>query len=167
MPNYCMNELTITGEKQTLDRIVKRHTKEMNLDFDSIIPYPQVCRDKDKELQAESGFEHAFSKEGYNWCVENWGTKWNSFSSHYDFHTDTELHMDFDTAWTPPVPVVIQLAKMYPDAKFVLSYREEGCCFYGKLVCEYGQVVEEWCKEIPESELDYEEEEEWAEVIDG
>ena len=45
----------------------------------------------------------------YEWCVENWGTKWNS--------CDTYISGDslcFWTAWSPCLPVIEAMSKMFP-----------------------------------------------------
>lgn len=48
----------------------------------------------------------------YNWCITNWGTKWNTYGNEQpDANTITFL-----TAWSAPEKVIAQLAKMYPDA---------------------------------------------------
>ena len=47
----------------------------------------------------------------YKWCIKNWGTKWNAYLS--DVSNDyTEL--TFDTAWTIPEPVFIEISKKCP-----------------------------------------------------
>lgn len=48
----------------------------------------------------------------YDWCVENWGTKWNAYENE-QIDEDT---IKFETAWSSPEPVIAKLAKMYPDA---------------------------------------------------
>lgn len=47
----------------------------------------------------------------YDWCWDNWGTKWNSFdNTRHDENT-----IQFDTAWSAPVKVMLKLSEMYPD----------------------------------------------------
>ena len=47
----------------------------------------------------------------YKWSIKNWGTKWNAYLS--DVSNDyTEL--TFDTAWTIPEPVFIEISKKCP-----------------------------------------------------
>ena len=169
MPNDCSNELVIKGTKQTLDKICEKHIKSerygSSLDFDTILPYPQECKEADRKAGEEAKMESVFSDIGYRWRVDNWGTKWSSYNGDHRFFSDTELYLTFDTAWSPPEPVVIELAKMYPDAEFILDYREEGMNFYGRMVCKDGAVTEAWCKEIEEDEDS--ENEEWAEIVDA
>lgn len=61
----------------------------------------------------------------YEWCIKNWGTKWNACDSWVE---DDIIH--FDTAWSPPIPVLIALSKKYPNNEFYLEFEDE---------CEEGQ----------------------------
>lgn len=65
-----------------------------------------------------------FAKYGYvdwyDWCVDNWGTKWNA--------CNTIIHGNevwFDTAWSPAIPIVKKLAELHPDCNFLLEYADE------------------------------------------
>ena len=93
MPNWCMNELIITGDQASLDNLatfVKGEHDEQNLDFDKVIPYPENYKQMDAEMPAWNdpdkeakmlaykekwGSEKdGFNSGGYGWCCENWGT---------------------------------------------------------------------------------------------
>ena len=58
----------------------------------------------------------------YEWCNENWGTKWNSCDNNSDLEARTII---FSTAWSCPIPIVIALAKKFPDIDFVWKYADE------------------------------------------
>lgn len=47
----------------------------------------------------------------YEWCIENWGTKWNA----YDTERIGDDTVIFKTAWSNPEPIMINLSKTYPD----------------------------------------------------
>lgn len=51
----------------------------------------------------------------YNWCCENWGTKWNACDSELSSEEDGQLEYCFQTAWSEPAPVFIELSKKFPD----------------------------------------------------
>ena len=38
------------------------------------------------------------SKDWYDWCVKNWGTKWNACGTEFDESNPTQIK--FDTAWS-------------------------------------------------------------------
>ena len=48
----------------------------------------------------------------YDWCRENWGTKWNAYS----YEQEDEDTISFETAWSNPEPIMLKLSKMYPEA---------------------------------------------------
>lgn len=45
----------------------------------------------------------------YDWCIKNWGTKWNAYECFWDGNT-----LQFYTAWSAPEPVIAALSKQYP-----------------------------------------------------
>jgi hypothetical protein len=79
----------------------------------------------------------------YAWNVRNWGTKWDVAVSDGDEYPDTEivsedsgiavlehgtiteLSYKFNTAWSPPEPIVSHLSEQYPKVSFTLEYQEE------------------------------------------
>ena len=82
----------------------------------------------------------------YNWCVHNWGTKWNSYAySRYAFDKSV---ISFSTAWSAPFPVFEKLLQDNPDMSFMVYYADEDMGFnlgiyrYGQQTC--GCV---WCEE--------------------
>lgn len=47
----------------------------------------------------------------YDWCCEHWGTKWNAYS---DKKVDDDT-ISFETAWAPPLPIMVKLSELYPN----------------------------------------------------
>ena len=88
-----------------------------------------------------------FNKGGYNWCCDNWGTKWGfceAIVADYSVDKeDGEIFYEFDSAWSPPVPVIVKMAEMFPTLTFDLRYFEQGAAFNGVLRCEKGEVTED------------------------
>ena len=56
----------------------------------------------------------------YSWSVDNWGTKWNAGETSYDGGV-----LEFETAWSTPEPVMIELSDMNPDITFIVEYADE------------------------------------------
>lgn len=151
MPNWCENRLTISGQEQGLDIFIEfAKGKDSELSANTFIPYPKefaemdrVARDYMKEHpddwagRPKDGFNHG----GYEWCCENWGTKWDFGESMADRINPNTLMYCFDTAWSPPVPVIEAMGKMFPDLSFKLEYWEPGCGFQGKFIVQGGRVV--------------------------
>lgn len=57
----------------------------------------------------------------YEWCVANWGTKWNSHSVY--IINDNEI--EFDTAWSCPVPILVELSNQFKDVEIEVEYADE------------------------------------------
>jgi len=89
-----------------------------------------------------------FNSGGYEWCIKNWGTKWgicNAELGNADYISadsiSYELEYTFDTAWSPPTPIVKKMSEMFPSLTFTLKYFEGGGGFNGLYVCEKGEVI--------------------------
>ncbi len=57
----------------------------------------------------------------YDWRIAKWGTKWNS----YDNQRLGDTAFQFDTAWSHPEPVLIELSKQMPSLVFNAKYADE------------------------------------------
>lgn len=131
MPNWCECELVIFGSVQERNRFVKRamNAKDSSvlLDFENFTPIPNEVRE---------------SENHRDWCIKNWGTKWN-------LGDDTTIRVNgavnteyaFMTAWSPPLPVVEAMGKQFPTLEFYMSYWEGGVGFMGRLHVHNGEVV--------------------------
>jgi hypothetical protein len=68
----------------------------------------------------------------YDWNVEYWGTKWNSYGLEWADEPAPDAEMvefTMTTAWSPPEPVFEQLADMYPGLIFEVASFDEGWNF--------------------------------------
>lgn len=129
MPNWCQNHLSVENPSEEFINLFKD-----GLSFEKIIPHPS-------DLNPDS-------MNGYSWRVENWGVKWDlNPEDAPNFNNQTEI--EFDTAWSPPAPIIYELAMMFPTMKFTLRYFEEGNMFGGVIEAAYGEVIndEEICDE--------------------
>ena len=55
----------------------------------------------------------------YDWCIENWGTKWNAKK------TDLDEYLSFKTAWSIPLPIFRKIAELNPDTWFQVGYSDD------------------------------------------
>jgi hypothetical protein len=105
-------------------------------------------RNKGKDIKAiadqyEKNVQEHGCRTWYDWCVRNWGTKWD-INAHYDYVEGTDsLTFHCDSAWSPPVAAFEHISGEYPELHFLLEFYEEGCCFMGKTVIEGGVIVAE------------------------
>jgi hypothetical protein len=116
--------------------------KRNPLDFNNFIPYPENFKQRDDDAQVLSKEEMAakygvdkrgFSQDGYNaggyeWCIENWGSKWNASTTVWVGEHDT---MYFDTPWGPVHPIISEIHKRFPEISIHYEYYERGAQFMG------------------------------------
>jgi len=73
------------------------------------------------ELKAKFGADN-----WYDWCNNNWGTKWDACHAAIEPPISGSVVISFDTAWCEPLPVIHALVRKYPNLNFVHSYSYEG-----------------------------------------
>ena len=76
----------------------------------------------------------------YEWSVECWGTKWNSYDNRFEVVEPTHLTMRFQTAWSPPTPVLEEIARQHPNLAIRIDYIDEGYGFAGTYTLSGGQI---------------------------
>lgn len=81
----------------------------------------------------------------YEWCNDNWNTKWNACG--YDENTDysDSDFIWFQTAWSAPIPVIKKLSEMYPNIELTLEFADEDLgqnC--GEMKFKGGDIIEEY-----------------------
>jgi hypothetical protein len=70
-------------------------------------------------------------KTWYEWCCENWGTKWNACASaiEHDLEDDLQEHevtVQFETAWCEPMPIFEALHEKFPRLFMQYTAEHEG-----------------------------------------
>lgn len=178
MPNWVENDLIVEGaiaevtdfrnrmrgkpkhqelEEQVMDRLRGREEEETALDANNLIPYPEEFRKKDEaaisyEREHPSDWSNrpkdGYNFGGYDWCVDNWGTKWGFCRVQAPTLRKLSggwgrLTYHFETAWSPPEPLIKKMGEMFPNLNFTMKYYEAGMGFKGVIQIEAGQVVEE------------------------
>ena len=112
MPNHCKNILAITSDNAGLLQSLMDELKQADgyeVDFLSkLVPFTE-----------ETNYVW-----DYDWCVENWGTKWDIFDVTYASLEGDTLTISFSTAWSPPIPAVEKAADTYGFV-WTLSWLEE------------------------------------------
>lgn len=72
----------------------------------------------------ENIVEHG-SPTWYEWCAENWGTKWNAQTCGGYTQEDGHGVITFDTAWSGVPKIIEKIAGMFPEAGFIYKYADE------------------------------------------
>ena len=180
MPNWVYNNLSIEGTEEAIAKvkaqlnkpIVKQYGEDKEattysnpiFSFWNILPPPE---DKLDEYFGTHGFADG-KKQGeseYNWYNFNnakWGTKWDVAISDDEKWGETEItgesatHISyrFNTAWSPPLPVIEELSVQHPELTITLEYEEEQG-WGGEIVWteEGSSIINEY--DIPNSHKDY------------
>ena len=139
MPNWCLNEVNITGPVEIIKELV-----ESKLELQKLFPCPEdlkntaapaIYNDKKKY---KSNIKKYGSGDWYDWQIKNWGTKWDIGPiDGLDFNLDGDkayLNATFDSAWSPPVAAFEKLFEKYKNKNIsiTLDYFEPGCAFIGR-----------------------------------
>lgn len=76
----------------------------------------------------------------YNWRLHVWGTKWDA----YEFGDEHLDYVVFNTAWSTPLPVILEFSKKHPLQQFELQFADEDIGYNcGSLIIENGEVIED------------------------
>lgn len=62
----------------------------------------------------------------YEWSVEYWGTKWDSYDFERRERAPGRLVFTFDTAWSTPRPIIAALGKLWPSLAIETKAVDEG-----------------------------------------
>ena len=62
----------------------------------------------------------------YDWSINKWGTKWNSYHDEVEYDGEESLVYKFDTAWSPPEPVIHALREKFEDLSISAFFDEPG-----------------------------------------
>ena len=136
MPNWCNNNIDITGPAKTINALWKAATAEEGGLLNAMVPMPKELSETTKgsgdELQTEKydGFTN-----WYDWCVARWGTKWDVDMEGIEY-TDNEdgtasISGYFDSAWAPPIGAYEKFSEQNNDCHIEASYHEGGMDFAG------------------------------------
>jgi hypothetical protein len=147
MSNWCSNILRVAGSVNSRREFLERfngYPVEWK-DLAHVIPetYPldkQLCFNALYPIPKEIA-EQGLSKEGYQWCTEHWGTKWDVYGDVGITDQDRILEFTFETVEQPPVPWLIEVAKEFTSLNFQLFYLGQERDFTGRIEIDGGLVV--------------------------
>jgi hypothetical protein len=146
MPNWCDNQLSITGPNSVIDKIEKivkaddTHENTGLLHFFHPMP---------KELEGTTSPSSSAKKpqpmiEGfdcwYDWRVHNWSTKWEVcefYGVDRQYHSEqnegeSTISFGFSSAWAPPINAYEKFLENNSDCSVRAFYYEGGCDFMGE-----------------------------------
>jgi hypothetical protein len=141
MPNWCNNYLELEHEDPAMIERAKKAFAEGKL-LAEFCPVPESLHivagsvgdpDEQKKLEEQMGINvatHGYAN-WYDYCVNEWGTKWDVGGDGDQASQDspTDLRMNFDSAWAPPIAAMEKFQDL--GFKVKLIYWESGMCFAG------------------------------------
>ena len=130
MPNWCNNNISISGPVET----IKQLWEDANLEgeagglLNAMVPMPVELRDTVKGSNGDA-------VNWYDWAVSNWGTKWDVDTEGLEF-TDNgdgtaEITGWFESAWAPPIEAYNRFLDDMSNCSIDASYHEPGMDFAG------------------------------------
>lgn len=132
MPNWCENELRISGDEEAMKAVhaaLNTTTDETpRLSFQALLPIPEHEKDN-----------------WYEWSMQNWGTKWDIAEDGKGIlpldESQAYLEYNFSTAWSPPIELLKNITDKFPGVTFQVAYAEPGVCFAGLYQILDGKVL--------------------------
>jgi hypothetical protein len=84
----------------------------------------------------------------YDWCIFNWGTKWDCYDvTEWSIHDREDGTMSatiyYETAWSPATALWMKVSKDYPKCEFYHEYADEGGGFLGSETIMDGRIISE------------------------
>ena len=142
MPNWCSNHITVRGTNPAEIERLAAAFADSGL-CNAVIPVPQDLTDTvsgrlgngDEQKALEAKTAANLEKYGYgNWYdyqIAKWGTKWDVTCDSVEIDEDgLGFSGNFDSAWSPPVPIAEALAEQ--GFEVTLYYYEPGMGYCGK-----------------------------------
>lgn len=156
LDNFCFNNIktmpqeldgtrspsTIVSQ-ETYDRYTELEKKHNIKDSQDVVRLVEdgTITEEERDLLWKEGITQEMSDmrkseygydNWYDWRNNNWGTKWDIKGEvHVDDLYDEGCTLIFQTAWSPPEPIVVKLQEMFPDLTFYGGYVGEGWEFAG------------------------------------
>jgi len=151
MPNWCDNQLSITGPNSVIDKIEKiiKEEKDTNGLLNFFYPMPKQLEGteagppaktkKEKLERARLQVEYGASN-WYDWRTTNWSTKWEvcefygvdrQYQSEQN-EGESTISFGFSSAWAPPIGAYEMFLEKNEECSLRAFYYEGGCDFMGE-----------------------------------
>ena len=152
MPNWCDNEVVITGSPELIteiDNIISNN--ENGFEMSDFVPMPEhlvgttSSGSTDKFVNALAGDTTVEYDNWYEWSIANWGTKWE-VSDCYRSNDTNAIILGYNTAWAPNINFWAQFSEKYP-VEISHRYVEEGMSFIGEAKIKDG-ITDDYCVDI-------------------
>ena len=102
--------------------------KEEHLESEWCLGNLPITQERSQELYDKYGADN-----WYDWCIENWTSKWDACDISLDDDESDHLTYKFETPWGPPESVYYTLKEQHPNVHITWFYDEPGMEFAGYL----------------------------------
>lgn len=174
MPNWCYNNMSVHGDRESLERLttaITRKDDDGNESYDLTVLFPipeelqiaSVFFNRDttdpEYIELLKKYEANKAKYGhqtwYDWCIANWGTKWSpriEYWEIHDYNDESTISANYDTAWSPADGLIREVSKQFPTLLFSVTSDEEGCSFACCEAYKNGELVASYGLSLPDDE---------------
>lgn len=129
MANYVLNKIHIEGPAEDIKNMMTKYADGMqhisgwNFYFDRIIPMPDNVYTGD--LGPKEREEYPGDQNWYDWRRKHWGTKWEAIRPLWWELSDSDIYIQFETAWSAPFPIFKKMREDFEDLVFTFEYADE------------------------------------------
>ena len=157
MPNWCFNQGSISGSKDSIKKFIKDGLQvetlpESAVEIDDLLqskelslatwlPRPEIF-DIDTANYPEKfpeAVKEQMEKYGvvgwYRWSLKFYGCKWDCTFDNFQYvenNDNSVISFYFDSPWSPAIEWFKNMQEKYPDLDFEVQYIEPGMCFSGE-----------------------------------
>ena len=178
MPNWCSNSINITGPADQVKTLWEQaQANWKNEDYgllNAMVPMPDALKGT-RSPSPDDGSQPSVDgyTNWYDWCVANWGTKWDISDEGLTF-TDNgdgtaQISGWFESAWAPPINAYDTFLDDMDGCSLYATYEEGGMDFagiYDNGSDEYMENLSEACEEVVKGEVPLEEQSELFQRLD-
>jgi hypothetical protein len=165
MPNWCYESAEVKGPKEDVIAFLKAISKGKDdkgfvvYELNSLYPCPKELvetvegwnskEDEQREIdekRASNEVKYGY-KSWYDWCMDNYGTKWGACDVDADEEAAYEkdgtmiLPVRWNSAWGTSNGLVAKISGMFPTLTFCVTATEEANFFIAWYVARAGEVV--------------------------
>jgi len=129
MPNWCENQIVISGPQEKIKELFNKLDEGKLLE--SIWPMPENVFLGSLGENERTQCEEQGIPNWYDWCCDNWGTKWDVVDPVFNMYAHDVIVGTFLTAWGPPINAYANYLNENTDMTISADYFESGMGFVG------------------------------------
>lgn len=140
MPNWCNNNISIQGSTETVktlwDQAKSNWDNEQYGLLNAMAPIPEALKGTRSPSPDDGSQPFVDGHDNwYDWCVNNWGTKWDIGEEGLEFTDNGDGTASitgwFESAWAPPIEAYNKFLDDMDGCSLYATYEEGGMDFAG------------------------------------